>query len=151
MTGSAREALIAEAIGEMATLLDRIEAAKPAIDAARDARVQASANLAGQVADAENRITAIADSATVQAIRQIARRSEELARSAAEAETEAMRAAARDLFRTELGPTLQRFAQTVNRGGSPNQPRFGAWWSHALTAIAAAGGTLAAVTFLWWR
>jgi hypothetical protein len=151
VTGTAREALIAEALGELASLLDRIEAATPAIEAASQALADASAALEGQVAAAECRVTTLADGATVQAIRQMARRSEELARAAAESETEAMRVAARELFRSELAPALQRCAQSLERRASRRLWRAGAWWTHALAAVAAAALTLAVVPSAWWH
>jgi hypothetical protein len=45
---TAREAFIVETIGEVAALLDRVEAVTPALDASRLALVSASAELAGQ-------------------------------------------------------------------------------------------------------
>ena len=107
-TSSAREALIAEALGEMAELLDRLEAVAPALDVSRLALINASTELAGQVTAFESRMAGITENAKAQAVKHIARRTEEIARVSGEAQTRAMEEAARMLFRTEVGPALQR-------------------------------------------
>ena len=63
---------------------------------------------------AESRITAIADSATTKAVQHIARRTHELVRSAADTETRAMQAAARDLMRAEIVSALARQVQAID-------------------------------------
>jgi uncharacterized membrane-anchored protein len=139
-TSSAREALIAEALGEMAALLDRVEAVAPALDASRLALINASAELAGQVTAFESRMAGITENAKVQAVKHIARRTEEITRVSAEAQTRAMEEAARMLFRTEVGPALQRVAMPLqhladlaHRGAHPWQH----WLTHAATAAVA--------------
>jgi len=52
----------------------------------------------------------ITENAKAQAVKHIARRTEDFARSSAEAQILAMEEAARMLFRTEVGPALQRVA-----------------------------------------
>ena len=47
---TAREALIVETLGEVAALIDRVEAVAPSMDASRQTLVQASAELASAVA-----------------------------------------------------------------------------------------------------
>ena len=123
---TAREALIVEAIGEVAALIDRVEALAPALDASRLALVHASGELAGQVVAFENRMAAITENAKVQAVKHIARRTDEMARSSLDAQTRAMEEAARALFRTEVSPALQRLvmplqhlADLAHRGARP--------------------------------
>lgn len=153
-TSSAREALIAEALGEIAELLDRVEAVAPALDTSRQALINASTDLAGQVTAFESRMTGIAETAKVQAVKHIARRTDEIARSSAEAQTRAMEEAARMLFRTELGPALQRvamplqhLAELAHRGAHPWRH----WLTHAATAVLASGLTWAMAGWFWVR
>jgi uncharacterized protein with PhoU and TrkA domain len=153
-TSSAREALIAEALGEMAALLDRVEAVAPALDASRLALIHASTELAGQVTAFESRMAGITENAKIQAVKHIARRTEEIARASAEAQTRAMEEAARMLFRTEVGPALQRVAMPLqhladlaHRGAHPWQH----WLTHAATAVAASAVTWALAAWLWAR
>lgn len=153
-TGSAREALIAEALGEVAALLDRVEAVGPALDGSRLALVHASAELAGQVTAFESRMAGVTENAKVQAVKHIARRTEEITRVSAEAQARAMEEAARMLFRTEVGPALQRVAMPLqhladlaNRGAHP----WHHWLTHAATAVVASGLTWVLAAWLWAR
>lgn len=153
-TSSAREALIAETLGEMAALLDRVEAVAPALDASRLALINASTELAGQVTAFESRMAGITENAKVQAVKHIARRTDEITRVSAEAQTRAMEEAARMLFRTEVGPALQRVAMALqhladlaHRGAHPWQH----WLTHAATATAASAVTWAVAAWLWAR
>lgn len=153
-TSSAREALIAETLGEMAALLDRVEAVAPALDASRLALINASTELAGQVTAFESRMAGITENAKTQAVKHIARRTDEIARVSAEAQTRAMEEAARMMFRTEVGPALQRvaiplqhLADLAHRGAHPWQQ----WLTHAATAVMASGLTWALAAWLWAR
>lgn len=151
---TAREAFITEALGEIATLLDRVEAVAPTLDASRLALINASTELAGQVTAFESRMAGITENAKVQAVKHIARRTEEVARASAEAQSRAMEEAARMLFRTEVGPALQRVAMPLqhladlaHRGAHPWQH----WLTHAATAVVASGVTWALAAWLWAR
>lgn len=153
-TSSAREALIAETLGEMAALLDRVEAVAPALDASRLALINASRELAGHVAAFESRMAGITENAKTQAVKHIARRTDEITRVSAEAQTRAMEEAARMLFRTEVGPALQsvamplqHLADLAHRGAHPWQH----WLTHAATAVAASAVTWALAAWLWAR
>lgn len=152
--GSAREALIAEALGDVAALLDRVEAVAPAVDASRQALISAGADLTAQLTAFESRMAGITENAKAQVVKHIARRTEDIARSSAEAQTRAMEEAARMLFRTEVGPALQRvavplqqLADLAHRGAHPWQH----WLTHAATAAVASGLTWAAAAWLWAR
>jgi ABC-type transporter Mla subunit MlaD len=136
-TSSAREALIAEALGEMAELLDRVEAVAPALDASRFALINASTELAGQVTAFESRMAGVTENAKTQAVKHIAGRTDELARGTLDAQKQAMEEAARMLFRSEVGPALQRvaaplqhLADLAHRGARPWEH----WLTHAATA-----------------
>lgn len=152
--GSAREALIAETLGEMVALLERIEAVAPALDASRLALISSSKELTDQVTAFESRMVGITENAKTQAVKHIARRTDEIARSAGEAQTRAMEEAARMLFRTEVGPALQRVAvplqqlvDLAHRGAHPWQR----WLTHAATAVSASAVTWALAAWLWLR
>lgn len=151
---TAREAFIVETLGEVAALIDRVEAVAPALDASRLALINASAELAGQVTAFERRMAGITENVKVQAVKHIARRTDELARSSLEAQTRAMEEAARMLFRTEVGPALQRvmlplrhLADLAQRGARPWEH----WLTHAATAVAASALTWTLAAWLWAR
>ena len=151
---TAREAFIVETLGEVAALLDRVEAVTPALDASRLALINASTELVGQVTAFESRMAGITENAKVQAVRHIARRTDEMARSSLDAQTRAMEEAARMLFRTEVSPALQRvavplqhLADLAHRGARPWER----WLTHASTAVVASALTWALAAWLWAR
>ena len=151
---TAREALIVETIGEVAALIDRVEAVAPALEAGRLALINASAELAGQVTAFESRMAGITENAKVQAVKHIARRTDEIARGSLDAQTRAMEEAARMLFRAEVGPALQRVAMPLqhladlaHRVARPWER----WLTHAATAAVASALTWALAAWLWAR
>ena len=151
---TAREAFIVETLGEVAALIDRVEAVAPALDASRLALINASMELAGQVTAFESRMAGITENAKVQAVKHIARRTDEMARSSLDAQTRAMEEAARMLFRTEVSPALQRvavplqhLADLAHRGARPCER----WLTHAATAVVASALTWALAAWLWAR
>ncbi len=146
---TAREALVAEALGEVAQAAERLEAVVPAVDASREALMQASATLSDQLASFETRMTAIAENAKGVAIRHIAQRTDELARSAGEAQVRAMQIAAATLFREELSPVLQRLARSLQE--QSRLARFESWLTHAAAALLASALSWAMAAWLWAR
>lgn len=146
---TAREALVAEALGEVARVADRLEAVVPAVDASREALTQASANLSDQLTSFETRMTAIAENAKGVAIRHIAQRTDELARSSGEAQLRAMQTAAMTLFREDLHPALQRLAGSLQQ--QSRLTRVETWLTHAAVAILASALSWAMAAWLWVR
>lgn len=146
---TAREALVAEALGEVARVAERLDAVVPALDASREALTQASANLSDQLTSFETRMTAIAENARGVAIRHIAKRTDELARSSGEAQLRAMQSAAMTLFRDELHPALQRLAGSLQQ--QSRLARVESWLTHAAVAILASGLSWAMAAWLWAR
>jgi hypothetical protein len=151
---TAREALIAEAIGEVARLVERLEAVVPTLDASREALIRSGENIAGQIGAFESRMAGITENAKVQAVKHIARRTDEMARGALDAQTRAMEEAARALFRAEVGPSLQRLvmplqhlADLAHRGARP----WDRWLTHAATAALASALTWALAAWPWAR
>ena len=148
---TAREALIVEAIGEVAALIDRVEALAPTLDANRQALIEASAELAGQAATLEHRMITMTENAKVQAVKHIARRTEEMTRSALDAQTRAMEDAARAIFRNEVGPALQRLITPLQRLADRGDRAWELWLTHAATAAVASALTWALAAHLWAR
>ena len=149
--GTAREALIAEAIGDVALLLDRAETLRPALLESTQALIAAQAQLAHQLADFDSRIAALAENAKVQAVKHILVRTDEAARRSLEAQTRAMAEAAQTLFKPELDPTLKRLAmplqQLVQRVDRPWEH----WLTHTATAAVGSAVTLALAAYPWAR
>jgi beta-glucosidase-like glycosyl hydrolase len=136
---SAREALIAELMGEVSSLLDRVDALVPALNATCDILHRARTDVDARAAQAERSIAALTEAAKTNAVRHIARRTEELARCSAETQTSAMQVA-RQVLRTELAHAL---GQLKLMFGFRRQ-----WWSHAATAASSSLVTAALIKYL---
>ena len=148
---TAREALIVETLGEVAALIDRVQALAPALDASRLALVSASAELSGQVTAFESRVTASTENAKLQAVKYIARRTDELARNSRDTQTRAMEEAGRALFRSEMGPTLKRLVMPLKHLADSSAHPWEHWLTHAATAALASALTWALALHLWAR
>ena len=90
---TAREALIAEAIGDVAQLLDRVEALMQGMEGARQEQAAAAIELGRQLGAVDSSVATITDGA----------------------KTRAMSDAARSLFDEEVGATLQRLCVSLQR------------------------------------
>jgi len=133
-----REAFFLEALGDMAELIARIEACAPALEASQQQLLRGCNQLAQQAADLESRTTAVTEGIKVLASKHIGHRVHEAARTAADAQVRAMAAAAQSLFRTEIGPALERMARPLQLLVTDLMHRCGNRWESALTHAAAA-------------
>ena len=121
------------------------------MESARQALVQASAELAGQVIAFESRMTAITENAKVQAVSHIARRTDDVTRTALDAQMRAMEEAGRTLFRTEVGPALQRVVMPLQGLVDRVERPWERWLTHAATAVAASFATWLLAVYLGLR
>lgn len=140
---SAREALLAELIGDVAALLDRVDTLVPLLEGSRADLMEASAKLDAHAAKVEGRIDALTQASVTHAIKHIARLTDEAARGVVEVQAQAMKASARELFQRELAPALKRLAQIAG-----NANRCVRWWAYAGTAALASVISCAAAAFL---
>jgi len=130
--GSVREVLIAEALGDLARLLERAEALQPAMMESRQALVDAHAQLADQLAAFETHVAALTEKAKVQAVKHILARTDEAARQSVQMQTLAMTEAAQAIFKEEIRQVLQRRSVPHQ-----HQQRWGQLLGHAVTAALA--------------
>jgi len=144
---TAREAFFIEALGEMAELIARIEACAPALEASQQQLIQGCKDLAQQAADLESRTAAVVERINVVAPKYIAHRVHEASRTAAEAQVRAMEAAAQTLFRTEIGPELDRVARPLHLLITDLRRRCGNRWESALNYAATVA---VAASLTWW-
>jgi hypothetical protein len=135
-----REALIAEALGDAATLIRQVEALAPRLDESRQALADAHTGLADQLAAFEVQVTALCEKAKVQVVKHILARTEEGARRSAEVHSRAIADAARVAFGAELGATMQRLQSALQPLLERPDRRWEGWLTH--TAAAATGSTL---------
>lgn len=144
---TAREAFFIEALGDMAELIARIEACAPALEASQRQLLRACNQLAHQTTDLESRTAVVVEGIKVVAPKYVTQRVHEASRAAADAQVRAMEAAAQTLFRTEIGPALDRMARPLQLLINELLQRCGTWWESALTHAAAAA---VASTVTWW-
>lgn len=145
---TAREALIAEALGDVARLIDRLEALRPAMDQARQMLTKADKDLAARVVAFEDRMVAITEKAKTVTVEHVARRTHEIAHHSKLDQVQAMKEAARALFNTEFGDTLNGLVRSlqplIGRLNRPWEP----WLTHIATAAVSSAST-AVLVWLW--
>lgn len=133
-----REALIAEALGDIAHLLDRVESLTSATDSRRLALEQASAQLDARLGAFGAGMSSLTHQAKTKAVEHILQRTGEAARQTVEAQTRAMEEAARLAFEAQVEPMLARinasFRQIAHRVDRP----WDLWLTHAATAAVSA-------------
>lgn len=151
---TAREELMAVAIGQLGELLDRMDSLAPNLDASRMELLSTSSELAEKVEAYSKRMDEITENAKLQAVKHIARRADEMARGTVDTQTRAMEEAARSVFRNEVGPALQRVtlplqdvAALARKGARPWE----GWLLHAATAVFASAISWAMAAWLWLR
>lgn len=149
--GSAREALIAEAIGDLGRMIDQVQALQPAMAESRQALVDAHAQLADQLAAFEAQVIALTEKAKVQAVKHILARTDDAARRSVEMQGRAMADAARVAFGAELGATMQRLQSAIQPLVERSGRRWEQWLTHAAAAATASAATWTLAVMLWAR
>jgi hypothetical protein len=138
---TAREALIVEALGDVARLLDRVESLQSSMDAARLALVKENAALGNRLNSFATGMSSITQQAKIKAVEHIVQRTNDATRQSIDAQTRAMNVAARLAFTEQLTPTLARLTvslqQLVQRVDRPWE----LWVTHAATAASSAALT----------
>jgi len=133
---SAREALIVEALGEMARLLDRVEALTLSADTTRTALESASAQLNRDLASLSTDILIVTQQAKVGVVEHVLKRVNKATSDAMAAQAQAMASAARLAFSEQADSNLARLTkllgQVVHRVDRPWET----WMAHVATAVA---------------
>ncbi len=99
---TAREALIVEALGNVAALLDRVEALTSSMEVARLTLENAGSELGNRLKEFETEVSAVTQQVKLKAVEHIARRVGETTNIEIEKQTRAMNMAARLAF--EVAP-----------------------------------------------
>jgi hypothetical protein len=107
-----REALLADALGEVGELLRRIEEVSPRVNDAIEALTLTDSRLRASLVAYEKRMAVITENAKTRTLQHLADRTNEATRLTIDQQTRAMADAARLALGTEIGGTIQRL-QTV--------------------------------------
>ena len=137
---TAREALVAELIGDVAILLERMESLRPAVDEATRALVDAAERVGGSVGPLQTQIAGVAKQTQVQAVQHISVRAQQLARAMIVEQSAAMTQAAQSIVREQVGPTLQRLTTSLERVVKRADRPWDMWLMHAGTAAVSSFG-----------
>jgi len=137
-SSTAREALVAELIGDLATLLDRVDTLTPAIDDARHKMTAAAHELASGVAPFKAHMVGIAAQTQKASVQHILSRTNEAAAKLLEAQTQAMTVSAQAIIDKEVGPPLRQLARNLEQLVADTNRRWDTWLIYAATATASA-------------
>jgi hypothetical protein len=136
---TAREALVAELMGDMAKLLDRVDTLAPAIDDARRKMTAAAQALAAGVAPFKAHMMDIAAETRKSAVAHIVSSANRASAELIEIQTRAMLDLSKAIVDKEVGPPLRRLAsnleQLVQR---TRRPWWESWVDYAATAVLSA-------------
>lgn len=143
-----REVLIAEALGDFAKVLDRIDAVTPTLKEARDELEFTTAKLLGSVEPFQARIVTMALETQDRAVGHITQQANLVARKTFDEQTRVMQESARRIFNDEVVPPLHRVASELRQANLRMQPSWEVWLTHAAAAVTAASCTLMLMVYL---
>ena len=136
---TAREALIVEAIGDVANLLDRVGALLPAMNASHKKLADAAIKLGGCVEPLKAHIGEAMTRTQNAAVEHIRRRTGEIAAESLRQQTQAMEEAARAIVAKEVGPPLRQLASTLQLLiERTRRPQWETWATYAATGVTSA-------------
>ena len=145
----ARSILVAELLGEVDTLLKRVEKFAPELDAAHARLGAAASEMSGGVEKYRQQITALSEAAQKSAVNHIIRRTNEVCESSLAAHTDAMRIAAKEAFAAETVPRIDTLAKALeNALQRTDSHRWRAWLLHLATAVASSAVTALILTIV---
>ena len=133
--------MVAELIGDVADLLNRVETLTTTMDNAREAMNEAKWALAASVEPFQHQMAAAVEQSKAIAVKDIRLRTYEFAEICMQRQKEAMTETARAVVSEEVRPPLRQFATTlrdlVDRADRP----WRAWLTHGAAVFASAAGT----------
>ena len=140
---TAREALIVEALGEVALLLDRMETVTSSMEVGRLAFINAGADLEGRLKDFDMRTASIAQQVQARAVEHIVKRTSKVTSDSIESQARAMNMAARLAFSEQADSSLARLTNALQQVLRRVDRPWDLWLTHAATAAVSAWVT-------WW-
>ncbi len=145
---TAREALIAEIIGDLWRLVDRIDPLLAAMEEATDRLANAKADFDAGSSKFQGQVEVFTERAKGSIVQHVHHRTAEIAAQSNEAQVQAMRKSARLIFDDEVGPTLRRLTEALRRMVDASQRPWDVWLTHSATAIVSAISVWGVTVFL---
>ena len=147
---TAKEALIAEVLGDMASLIERVEALAPELETSRRALVRSHEELVNEVAIFKTQMTQVIGFAKVQTAKHIGQSADDATKKLIAIQTESMQSAGRELFRAEIHPVLRQVAQQLQELAERQSRHVVTIWTYAGAAIAGCVLSVAsAAVWIW--
>ena len=147
-----REALIAEAIGDLGLLIGQAQALLPLMNGAREALVEAHGQLlreaAAQRASFEQQLAQVGDRAKTQVVGHVVARADELYRRKLREQEGIAREAVRALLAEEVDRAAQRLAATHCEPSAGKGRPYEAVLSHLAVAVASSALTWMLMTWI---
>jgi hypothetical protein len=147
---TAREELIAIAVGDQAVLLDRLEALIPLLNETRSSLVDAARELVAKVQPLRSAMHQIAADEQSAAIRYIREQVENTAIHYRRLEIEALQAAGRAVLKDEVGKTLQKAVASLQDLVVETKRRE-VLRTHVMTAVVSAASTAGLLMYFFPR
>ena len=151
---TAKEALIAEALGDMAGLIDRLEKLAPVMSTAHQELVQGSHALVSEVSMFEFRMSDISQKAVELGLKQIEQKASGVCAQTLNSQILAMQSAAREMFNKEFHPVVSRTVTQLEylaRLAQPDQNRWLPCLTHGASFVTGAALTWLTVMMIWVR
>ena len=138
---NAREALIVEALGDVANLLERVETVTAAMESGRLAMTNATAELSGRLRAFDRELTQITQVAKTRVVEHIVKRAVQATDEAVATQVRAMHVAARVAFAEEAYSQLARLGSSVEQLTRRVARPWAFWLTHLATATSTAIAT----------
>lgn len=144
---TAKEALIAEALGDLDLLLKRLEAVVPLVDSTRKTLIKSSETISREIATFAPHMKEFTDYAKIQTAKQIDRSVVEVTQRAKEAQLQSMQEAAREMFKKEVDPVVRQVLAQLQQIAQQRDHPFDRWATYAMAFCC---GCLLTVVVLTW-
>lgn len=151
---TAKEALIAEVLGDMASLVDQIEKLEPLMNTSRKELVQVSNHRVRQVSGFEVRMADLTQKAAELCLTQIGQRASGVCTKTLDSQIVAMQSAAREMFDKEFHPMVNRVLvhlEHLARLTEPDQNRWRPWLTLGAAFVTVTTLTWLVVVMIWVR
>ena len=133
-SATAREALIVEVIGDVAKLIDRVEALTPAMNASREKLAAVAIRLGGDLEPFKARLVQAVTQTENAAVEHVRRCTAQIAAESMRKQRQAMDDAARAIVEREIGPPLRQLASTLHTlVERTRRPQWATWATYAAT------------------
>lgn len=144
----AREALLTEAIGETANLIESVERLAPELREIGREIAQAKTGLRDSFSSFETQVMSLCEKAKVQTVKHMLARTDEATRRSIELQSRAIADAARVAFGAEVGAALQGLRSALHE---KSKLQWEGWITHAAAFVAGAAAAWMLALFLWVR